>query len=229
MSYNAADIWTKVYSNSSAMAYPAEGVIRVLKGSFPGLRLPKPSPGQTVLDLGFGDGRHVPLCASTGLKVSGVEISQEICDLVGKRLGDLGIEADLRVGYASDIPFDKAMFDFLLTWNSCYYMSLGGVSFDAHIREMSRVLKPNGWVICSMPKFSNFIFRNSTEGLPGYRVVEDDYFGERNGEVMRCYSDREEIEEDWRHHFFNFCHAEIQMDWFGLAYHWFVFCAQKLP
>ena len=46
-------------------------------------------------------------------------------------------------------------FDYLLSWNSCYYMSAGNdINFSKHVAEMARVLRPNSWIICSVPKIT---------------------------------------------------------------------------
>ena len=116
-----------------------------------------------------------------------------------------------------------------MTWNSCYYMSLGGQRFEDHVNEMARVIKPGGWIITSIPKKTSFIFKNSVSAeLPGYRVIKDDYFaGSRNGEIMRCMEDRDDLVASFEARFEGFCHADLDMEWFGLPYHWHVFCAQK--
>jgi len=50
MQYDAKSEWTNLYRWQTDMSYPAEGVIRILKGSFPGLLMPKPTAGK-ILDL----------------------------------------------------------------------------------------------------------------------------------------------------------------------------------
>lgn len=229
MSYDSRGSWSRLYTESSAMAWPAEGVIRILKGRFPGLAMPRPSAGQRILDVGCGDGRHLPLFQSIGLESSACEISDEIVDILRNRLREMGLVSDVRTGHAGNLPFADGEFDYLLTWNSCYYMSLTGPDFPAHVEEMARVIKPGGWIICSIPKQTSFIFDGSLpHEVPGYRVIADDFFGARNGEVMRCMASREDLVESFAPHFDGFCHADLDMQWFGLAYHWHVFCARRI-
>ena len=66
MPYDAKSEWTRLYNVQNDLSYPAEGVIRILKGSFPKLLMPKPRAGK-ILDLGCGDGRHFPLFEKVGL------------------------------------------------------------------------------------------------------------------------------------------------------------------
>lgn len=229
MTYQSGEAWDKLYLQQSDMAYPAEGVIRLFKGRFPELTMPRGEAGLSILDLGCGDGRHLPFFQGLGFKVSAVEITETICEVLRKRMAGYGVDADIRVGHAGSLPFEDDSFDRLLTWNSCYYMSLGGRKFSDHVTEMARVLKPGGWITASIPKKASFIFRNSVEAdQPGYRIIKDDYFGGgRNGEVMRCMQDRADMVASFAPHFDRFCHADLDMEWFGLSYHWHVFCAQK--
>ena len=229
MAYQSGAAWDKLYLKQSEMSYPAEGVIRIFRGAFPELTMPREHDGLSIVDLGCGDGRHLPFFHSLGFKVSAVEITDAICDVLHNRMADYGVDADIRTGHAGSMPFQDASFDRLMTWNSCYYMTFGGQRFEDHVNEMARVIKPGGWIVVSIPKSSSFIFKNSVEAdWPGYRVIKDDYFaGSRNGEIMRCMADRDDCVTSFAPHFESFCHADLDMEWFGLPYHWHVFCAQK--
>lgn len=105
------------------LAY-SEGVIRIFKGRFPELMLPKDFGGKKIIDVGCGDGRHLPLFYSMGLNVSAVEITDEICATLDKRMNELGVTCDIRTGHAGSLPYEDNVFYYFLSWNSCYYMSL---------------------------------------------------------------------------------------------------------
>ena len=82
------------------------------------------------------------------MKMAGTEITQEIVDTVASQLraiGATGLDVDLRVGTCASLPWPDATFDYLLTWNSCYYMGPDG-KFEDHVAEMARVIKPSGWI-----------------------------------------------------------------------------------
>ena len=230
MNYNSDNKWETLYSADKDISYPAEGVIRIFKGKFPNLLMPSNDNGLSILDLGCGDGRNLPFLNDLGYKVSATEVSHPISIKVQEKMRSMGIEVNVEAGHAGNLPFASASFDRLLAWNSCYYMSLGSGRFEDHVAEMARVLKPGGWIIVSIPKKSSFIFNNSKpEKRSGYRIIKDDYFdGLRNGEVMRCIEDVEDLENSFAHNFNKFCHADLDLEWFGLSYHWHVFCAQKL-
>ena len=77
--------------------------------------------GSKLLDLGYGDGRNMPLFHNIGFKIFGVEISEEINQLARERLENLGIDAELKIGQNNSIPYNDKVFDFIVACHS--YMS----------------------------------------------------------------------------------------------------------
>jgi len=75
-----ADRYTRWYqADKATRVYPVEFVVRAFLGTYPGLSMPKGHyRGKRVLDLGYGDGRNMPLLNDLGMKVHGVEISENI-------------------------------------------------------------------------------------------------------------------------------------------------------
>lgn len=225
------DNWTKFYTANSTMAFPPEGLIRViLGGPYPGQKMPKPQPGQIIVDVGCGDGSSFPLYQRAGLSAWGVEVSEKIAAETRSRIGIPGDGyGDIFIGTCSSIPLSRNFCDYLVAWNSCYYMSLGSGHFPDHVAEMARVLKTDGWIIISVPRPDCFIFDDvDTEGLDeGYVRICSEHFGLRTGEIMRRFNKPSEIEEAFSSHFTDFSHAQIDIRWFGLRYSWFVFTARK--
>lgn len=213
------------------MSFPVEGLIRIMKGTYPAQLMPKPQSGQLLLDIGCGDGGNFVLYNQLGLDAVGLEVSDEICASTYARLKSFNIQPMAMLsGCCSNIPAEDGVFDYAVSWNSCYYMSIGTGEFEDHVREMARVLKPRGWLICSIPTWECFIFKGSTpfEGDDRYRIIGDEYFGMRKGEIMRCFfSGGIEIIEEFSPHFCDFSFSRINIDWFGLKYDWHVFTAMK--
>lgn len=225
--YEAKTEWTKAFTGAR-MAYPAEYVIRIFKGRYPNLSLPdEPFEGKTLGDIGCGDGRNLAFLASCGFAVSGMEITQEICDKTKANLAAAGVEdADIRVGTNDSIPFADKSFDYLLSWNACYYMGkLRG--FDRYVEEFARVAKPSARFILSIPKASCFIYKGAEDIGDGFCVIRNDPFKLRNGEVLRRFSGVEEIEETFSSHFQDFTAASVHDDCFGFDYHWHVVVCRR--
>ena len=225
MNYNPQKKWSVLYSKTNSTAYPAEGVIRIFKGKFPNLNL-KIKKNEKILDTGFGDGRHFTLFKDLGLKVYGCEISNKIISIAKKKFKFL--KRNLKVGFNDNLNYKSNFFNYLLSWNSCYYMNpKNPFNFNKHVEEFSRVLKPNGILIISIPKKSCFIYKDSKIIKKGYRIIKNDYFKLREGQIMRCFQNKYEIENNLKNYFKNFVHSSIEIDWFGLNYHWHILIAKK--
>src|SRR2546430_14394745 len=85
--------YTDFYSERNpTKVYPVEFVVRTFLGTYPQLKLERALfRGAKILDLGFGDGRNMPLLHDLGFEVYGVEISEEICRLTKHRMNRLGV------------------------------------------------------------------------------------------------------------------------------------------
>ena len=81
--------------------------MRTFLANYPHLNLKKPTSGNTILDVGFGDGRNTAFLCDCGLTVSGIEITQGIVDQTRTRLSKLGHNPDLRVGRNTAFPLRR--------------------------------------------------------------------------------------------------------------------------
>ena len=159
--------------------YAVEFVVRTLLGTYPGLKLDRTVyRGAKILDLGFGDGRNMPLLHDLGFEIHGVEISEEICRLTQSRMGRLGVPVRLETGTNSHIPFGDGAFDFTLACHACYYVS-PGERFADNLREIARVLRAGGRFIFSLPKTDTYILKDAAPVGDGhYRITQDPYVDE---------------------------------------------------
>lgn len=227
MTYNAVNEWENLWFNS-AMSYPSEYVIRILKGKYPNLQISSNDfSKKKIIDLGCGDGRNLPLLYSLGFDVFGAEISNKIINTISDNLKKFGInDVQLKVGTNDNMPFEDNFADYLLSWNSCYYMG-NSFDFDAIVDEYSRILKKDGYLILSIPKKTCFIYRDSEMIQTGFRKITNDPFNVRNGEILRMFESENEIEKTFSKHFDRFIIGDINDDCFGLNYHWHIIVCQK--
>lgn len=213
-----------------AKVYPVEFVVRTLLGTYPGLKLDRASYcGSKILDLGFGDGRNMPLLHDLGFDIFGVEISEEICGLTRRRMERLGIPVRLETGSNTRIPFGDGAFDFTLACHSCYYVS-PGETFADNLREIARVLRPGGRFIFSLPKSDTYILQDAIPlGNGHYRITQDPY-GIRNGGVFRAFAGRQEIVDELGPFFGAFSLGLCENDFYGTYEKvWIGTCLRKAP
>lgn len=209
------------------MGYPSEYVIRIFKGTYPRLDFGKSKlKNKKVCDIGCGDGRNLVLLKQCGLKVYGVEVNDEIAKKVKQNLKQAGVDAVMRVGSNDNLPFHDSYFDYLLSWNACYYMEDYN-DFNDYVKEFARVTKPKGYLVMSIPKKSCFIYKGSRPLKAGYRIVRNDPYKVRDGHILRMFGGEKEIRETFSPYFKNFIFGSIQDDCFGLEYHWHLVVCQK--
>jgi SAM-dependent methyltransferase len=212
-----AEHYGKFYSRRNPdKVYPVEFVVRTLLGTYPGLRIDRTAyRGSKVLDLGFGDGRNMPLLSDLGFAVYGAEISAEICELTRARMARLGVDVILRTGSNSRIPFDDGAFDLVLSCHACYYVS-EGETFADNLREIARVLRPGGRFVFSLVKTDSYVLQEAAPlGGGHYRVARDPY-GLRNGSILRGFASREEVREELGAHFDDLALGLCENDFYGI-------------
>jgi SAM-dependent methyltransferase len=196
--------------------YPAEFIVRTLLGNYPDLQIDRECyAGSKLLDLGFGDGRNMPLFHNLGFKVSGVEISYEINQLAKERLDCLGFTGEFKVGDNTSIPYKDQFFDFIVACHSCYYVNENS-SFDENLQEVSRVLKRKGIFIASLPMRDNFIFNEAEYLSDGhYRITKDPY-GVRKGTIHKTFLDKDEISRVFEPYYNDLSIGHINDDYYGI-------------
>ena len=225
--YNAQKEWNKALLKQKSLAYPAEYVIRIFKGNYPKLQLSKKSfSRKKICDISCGDGRNIVLLDECGFDVYGTDITKEIVKHTKENLKQLGIKSIIKVGNNSHLPFDSDYFDYLLSWNSCYYMG-NNLDFNLHVNEYARVLKKNGYLVMSIPKETFPYFKECKKLKNGFCIIKNDPLKVRNGEILRYFKNKEEITKTFSKKFKNFVFGSIDDDCFGYDYHWFLVVCQK--
>ncbi len=223
--------WNKAYAEDGQMAYPAEYVIRMFKGSYPRLNLKEISgggyEGKSILDIGCGDGRHLCFFDTLGFgRIAGTEISKETVESALKNTKKYGINPDIRVGINNNLGFEDEAFDFVLSWNVCYYLD-DDMDFTTHVKEYARVMKKDGILVFSIPCKDCFVYKDGIE-KNGFMEIRNDWFELRNGSVQKIFQNEEDIMETFGSHFKEFTFGRINDDCFGLDYKWYIgYCRKK--
>lgn len=215
--------------------YPTEWIIRTMLGSYPELKLDKSAyAGGKILDLGFGDGRNMPLLNNCGLKISGIEITEETVELGKKSMDLLQIDADLKVGSNTNIPFDDASFDYILASSSCYYVD-GNASFNDNMEEIKRVLRSGGSFIANFPAFTDikgvepsFILKDAVRLEDDHIIIQNDIYGIRNGYKFKAFDSADKIKAYFAKGFTNVSVGICMDNYYGVQINHFIVTAQKV-
>lgn len=228
MTYDPKLNWENdIISTLQKNVFPAQGLIRIIKGEYPNLT--PVIKGSKVLDVGCGDGRNSNFLSREGFEVTGLEIEKSIVDLLKKTY----LNINFIVGNNISIPSDDAVFDIIISWNSCYYLGPDSVAEMKDVfKEYKRVLKTTkgSRLILSIPMDTSFIYKNCTylrnqDGV-NYVKITSDPFNIRNGEQLAQFTSLESLINALKKSGFNKIEVGEEMgNWFGYRYDWWVVSA----
>lgn len=107
------------------------------------LRHLRPGPGTRVLDLGCGRGEVLLACHRAGARVAGIDSSAAAVEITRETLD--GIDADVRQGDVTRLPWPDASFDAVLSGDVIEHLVPEDAA--AMLREAHRVLRPGGRLV----------------------------------------------------------------------------------
>lgn len=215
--------YVDAYRTTPDLMYPAGTVIRIFKGNYLELSLPKADYEQSsILDVGCNDDRRlVFLSGNLGFDAYGVEPTDELVKVVASNVSEASGNAEVHSGTNRYLPFREQVFEYLLSWNSCYYIEEEHqFDFPGHVREYARVVRDGGRIFFSIPKASSFNNEDAEPIGDGYRINKNAWYGTRDGAVLRRFGDLGEIIDAFSMQFENFTTASTHNDFFGYNYHW---------
>ncbi|MBV9988150.1 MAG: methyltransferase domain-containing protein [Chitinophagaceae bacterium] len=196
----AQDKWAQFYKHKRLQNYPKYPNETVLKLFFGNYLKDKPvcKRGQKLLDVGCGFGQNFGPFLDKGLKCYGVEIDASICEFTNRIFAEQGLAVDVRSGHNRELPFEDAVFDFVLSINAIHYEP-DETSMRAAIAEHARVLKPGGkFFIMTVGPEHTIYKRAKCLGDHRYEISDFDF---RDGSVYFYFDNVKYLEHYLRPHF----------------------------
>lgn len=222
--------YSDFYTSRKSGLFPNEGLVRIFMGKYPTLNLASEFDyaNSRICDLSCGDGRNIRLFHHLGMKLYATEVTDAIAQHVQSQLEAEGYLAEIRTGDNHCVPFEDGLFDFAVSWNACYYQG-NTPDFDKTLSEISRVIRPGGAFVFSIPQPDNFIFNSCRELDSQYvEVVNDPFGGIRNGEIMRRFHSQADLSATLNRKFHRIQICESTIDYFGMVNsHYFGICYKQ--
>lgn len=211
MQYNYEQEWTNYFLNFEA-AYPAETLIRILKGNYPNLKIDKNYKDKKVMDLGCGCGRNMIFLYSLGFDIFGVDLTQDIIDKTAENLKKQNVKNfDLRIGRSDNLPFREDELDYIVSWGTSFYIG-ESLNFDKYILEFTRTLKKDGCLIMDLPQKTHCLYNEMQPYQKGYCI------NKKSGEILKIFRNKEEIINKLSPYFYDIAICTNILDCFGKSY-----------
>jgi SAM-dependent methyltransferase len=109
--------------------------------------------GKRVLEIGVGLGADHQKWAEAGARLSGIDLTERAIGWTGRRLECFGLQSDLQVGDAENLPFEDATFDVVYSWGVLLYCP----DLRRALDEVNRVLRPGGEAILMLYHKYSFV------------------------------------------------------------------------
>lgn len=226
------ETWDRYYSSlQDSYLFPNEYVVRSFLGKYPNLEIDRNYKGAKICDISCGDGRNMTALHKFGFDLYGTEISDEICRITKDKLASSNdkIIADVRAGSNLSLPFDNEFFDYLLSWNACYYMQDERSDISSHIAEYARVAKSGAYLVASVPAPGCFSLIGADKiGNDLIRIRTSSKWDMLNGTIYHQFRSFDDIKNKFGSRFKNFQWCSIKDDCFGLPLEYFIFVCQKI-
>lgn len=129
--------------------------------------------GGKALDLGCGVGRHAVFLASQGFETCALDGSETGIEHAREQTKKAGLGIDFEVGLMTDLPYEDAVFDYVLSFNVIYHGDPKTVV--QAVSEIRRILKPGGIYQGTM-----LSKRNDHFGM-GEEVAKDTFIYDHDG------------------------------------------------
>ena len=136
------DIQYKNLGMGSQRMYPNESLIQFTGSRYFNMTMAN-RKNIRILEVGCGSGANLWMLSKEGFDTYGIDSSMEAINLALNHLREKwNVDADLRVGSFTEIPYEDEYFDAVVDIVSLQHINLEDTRLA--LNEVYRVLKPNG-------------------------------------------------------------------------------------
>lgn len=137
--------------------YPNEEMCRFIGRNFSKVSK-EDRKNMRVLEVGCGSGANLWMLARENFNVYGLDLSEESLKLCRQMLKMYNVDADLRAGDMTTLPYETSSFDVIVDVFSSY--CLNEKQNQKFISDAARVLKPGGFFFSYTPSKASDAFTN---------------------------------------------------------------------
>ena len=138
--------------------HPSEDLIRLIARG----RIAAKELGDQALDFGVGDGRHINYLTSLGYRVTGTDVAPSSLEVTQKFFKDNINFRGILLQNSPQLPFADREFSLVLAWEVLHWLGSPEVYLKG-MRELLRVVKPDGVLLLTMPTERHYLKRYSLE------------------------------------------------------------------
>lgn len=140
-------LWDDVFASRSWGAYPSEDLIRFIARNYynAGDRI-----NIRILDMGAGAGANTLYLAREGFDAYALDGSPVAIDIIGKKMAQDNLHANLQAGDISNLPYEDSFFDCIVELNCL--MCNDYQTSAMIIKNLATKLKPGGRFFSLGPK-----------------------------------------------------------------------------
>tara|TARA_R110002074_G_scaffold242492_3_gene414351 strand:- start:51 stop:722 length:672 start_codon:yes stop_codon:yes gene_type:complete len=133
-------VWERKYAEGFDQRYPWDSVVSFVYRYAP---ICGDRESLRILEVGFGSGSNLWFAAREGISVSGIEGSYSAVSKARERFRQEGLQADLRQGDFTRLPFESNHFDLVI--DRAAITHVGRSEHIKAIGEVRRVMKTGGF------------------------------------------------------------------------------------
>lgn len=185
--------------------WPNESLVKIINGKYLRKQI-KLKKGSKILDIGCGFGNNLLPFNKNSYKLFGTEVSKNITEIASKFLNSVGVNATIKKGFNSSLPFKDNFFDLLISINVLHYENSEKNIIKA-LKEYKRVLKKNGSLIVFTVGPEHNIFKKSRP--LGNHIYEISNWDFRNGEKYFYFESLKNLEFYFSKFFINIETARV--------------------